>query len=111
MAAEGITLLEVAMIRTAILSQWLSRLIERLRLDVEGRMPTRTPESDWGYITKRIASGANGSSPPDWKYLCAMNAATNARDACDGFIQPRERRDASDVDAETSSGCMSAQKA
>ena len=34
MATEGVTLMEVAMIRTAILSRWLSRLIKRLHLGV-----------------------------------------------------------------------------
>ena len=32
MATEGVTLMEVAMIQTAILSRWLSRLIKRLHL-------------------------------------------------------------------------------
>ena len=34
MATEEVTLMEVAMIRAAILSQWLSRLIKRLHLGV-----------------------------------------------------------------------------
>ena len=131
----------MAMIRTATLARWLSRPIERLHLDVERHALsvsgsfTLCRDNQSANIAKTSVYGAKGhcttsqdtrsaniagisvwGATEHWITTSRVSqfvttVGTCAQNASGGFTPPWERRYTSTVDAETSSGCMSAKKA
>ena len=104
-------------LRTDSRRHWLSRLIERRRPDMErhalGANDSLTHPSGSQYATAAETNVENaiGGSTRHQGSQCATTAGTGAQHVSNGFIPPREGRYASSVDAETTSGCMSAQNA
>ena len=93
-AMMGINSMEVPRIQTTILTRWLSRHIERLDQDERALGVSRSFIPRW--VTRfAAAAGAGGAG---------------AQSADSGISLPRERKCASNVDDETSSGFRSAQK-